>query len=503
MKGKGKFLVMLLTAVTVFCTALSGCGAPGGEQGGGRAQVSDEIVTYYGEDNGEVLHNPLMGWSYYAFPWEIIRYGIPDEFDVGYILCSWDQIEKEQGTYDFDLLTRAVNRLRQDGKTVYLRLYLMPDDVWGVEGYPAWVKDVDGVGNFFEVNTGVLSGSFKFSHPDYLNKVYQGLVAKFLASVRSEYADGAVDVIDLRAYGLYGEWDSDWGNYWEAQGGDYKADKTRALNDFVDLYKVAFGDYERTKIAINVSSKAFSTAEEHAAYEKEAAYDNAMGAGFALRYDAVANTFNANQFLNTLFAKYYPGTPVFAETVYGWDLTNLNVAATYTSFCKVHSNIATFGFFKGNYENAIEYNKNFFTDTLRPNENGDVIGYRILPSKVQYNKEANTDGKIHFSSEWKNLGAGILYNRYGLGLSLTDAEGKEVYFAVRDDFDITELTKEGGVYRYASDFNLPGSEKLPAGTYTLRLALVDETNNHKSTIAMPIGGDDGALNYAVGEIILK
>jgi len=379
----------------------------------------------------------------------------------------------------------------------------MPDDVWNIEGYPAWVKYVEGVGNFTEVSTGVLSGSFTFSHPDYLNKVYQGLVNKFLSAVRNEYADGAVDAIDLRAYGLYGEWDSDWGNYWENQGGNYVENKTRALNDFVKIYETAFKDYKRTKIAINVPSKAFSSEAEHAAYGKEAAYDAAMAAGFALRYDAVANSFYSNQYMNTLLKEHYPASPVFAETVYGWDLNKLNVEATYASFCKVRANIATFGFFKGNYENATGYNKNFFSDTLKPNSEGEIIGYRIIPDKITYNVEANIDGKIHFVSEWKNVGAGVLFNHYSLGVSLTDASGAEAYFAVREDFDITSLIKESENYKYETSFNLPGADKLPAGTYTLRIALVDETNNYKSTVAMPIGGDDGNLNYAIGKIILK
>lgn len=483
----------------------SGCGSRGKEKDA-RPIVSEEKVVYQGADNGSVLHNPLMGWSYYAFPWEIIRYGIPEEFDVGIILCSWDQIEKTRGEYDFDLLTRAVNRLRSDGKTVYLRLYLMPDDVWKIAGYPEWVKSVPGVGDFFQ--SSIHGGSYVFEHPDYLNKTYQSLVADFLAAVRNEYGDGETDVIDLRAYGLYGEWDSDWGNYWTGKYSDLDpaetaALKKQALNEFVDLYKNAFGDFTRTKIAINVPSTGFDSAKEKEEYWDTAAYRKAMDAGFAVRYDAFDNQVYDRLFINDILSEYFPASPVFGETNYGWNLERLNVEAVLSSMHTLRANITTFGFYKGNYEYALQYNGDFFVNTLRPDKNGKVIGYRILPTAIQYNKEANTGGKIHFSSQWENTGVGVLYNRYVLGLSLVDAQGKEVYFAVRNDFDVTKLILESEPYRFSTDFNLPSASELPAGTYDIRIALVDPYNNYKSAIAMPIDGNDGELNYKIGEITLR
>lgn len=505
-----KKLICLLTFIVVISTCFfSGCkeNENSGDNGDTRPIVSTEKHFYRGVDNGEVLHNPLMGWSYYAFPWEIIRYGIPDEFDVGIILCSWDQIEKTQGNFDFELVTRAVERLRNDGKTVYLRLYLMPDDVWKIAGYPSWVKQIEGVGEFYE--SSIHNGAYKFEHPDYLNKIYQGLIANFLTEVRKEYDDGEVDVIDLRAYGLYGEWDSDWGNYWTGKYADYDKTevqqlKSRALNEFVDLYKVAFADYDRTQIAINVPSIGFDTEAEHENYWTVAGYRNAMEAGFAIRFDAFDNNIPNRLFIRRILNEYFPSTPLFGETNWGWNLERLNVEAVISSIHSLRANIATFGFFKGNYEYALQYDKDFFAKYMKPDpKTGKVLGYRIIPTAIQYNKEANTGGKIHFTSQWENVGVGVLYNHYSLGLSLTDKNGKEVYFAIRDDFDITELVSESDPYLFSTTFNLPTADKLAAGTYEVRIALVDKHNNYKSSIAMPISGDDGNLNYKIGEITLK
>jgi hypothetical protein len=242
----------------------------------------------------------------------------------------------------------------------------------------------------------------------------------------------------------------------------------------------------------------FETEDEALAYIEEAALNNALGAGFAIRFDGVGADLDDRNVINTVLARYFPSAPLFAETWFGWS-TAYNVEATYNSFCLVRSNGATFGF---NYDDtrALAYDPDFFTNGLKPNDNGDQLGYRILPSKIEFNKEANAGGKLHFSSEWKNKGSGVLYRDHPLGLSLVDASGAEVYFAVRDDFDITTLVK-GQTYKVDTAFNLPAADKLAPGTYKIRIALVDKNNNNKSTIKLPLGDPSSeSLDYEIGTL---
>jgi hypothetical protein len=463
-----------------------------------------EVITVTqtaGKDNGVALSNPLMGWQYYGTQQEIIQSGIPDEFDIGVISCSWDILEPTKDGYDFELLDKAVNRLKQDGKTVYFRLYLMPDNVWGIEGYPAWIKQEVGIGTFKPVHFDNINGNgtYDFEHPDYSNAVWQGLVSKFLKYVASHYPDGAVDVIDARAYGLYGEWDSNWGNYWDESAPEYPAQKTAVLRQIVDIYKDAFKDHKLTKIAFNVSSEEFATVAEARAYLQEAALDKAFEAGFAVRFDGVGTNFNSSRHvMQTVLNDYFPTSPVFAETWYGWgDPTYLS--QEYNSFIQVRSN----GVSCGDYRKALAYNPDFFANGLKPNASGVQIGYRILPVNIKYSKEAVADGEILFSSKWKNTGTGVLYRHYPLKLSLIAASGQEVYTAVCDDFDITRLVR-GETYEYNTSFRLPsGANKLAPGTYKVWIALADKNNNNKSAIKMPIGSITNiTADYVIGEILI-
>lgn len=504
---KNKIFAFLLSAALLFSISVYGC-----NKKDNTVYVSGERTTYYGDDNGEALHNPLMGWSCYLDSWEIIRSdGIPDEFDVGYILCSWDEIEPVEGEFDFSAIDRAIKILKRDGKTVMLRFYLMPDLVWNIKGLPDWLFDKIGIENFKYISATAVDGVEMYYHPPYGNKQYQACVKACLEALAEHYPDGAVDVIDNRVYGIYGEWDSNWGNYWTANDRiqnpltpEDRIEKERILNELIEIYKEVFGDYELTKIAQNVSGEYFDSREKALDYLKETALDNAYGSGFAIRYDATDNQLQENSIMRTILDEYFPQNPVFSESNFGWSTTMLNIDSTYASFCKERVNIATFGFYTGNYQNAIAWKEDFFTATLKPNDDGDVIGYRIIPSKVTFNKEANSGGRLHFSSEWKNTGAGVLYRHYPLGLSLKDSTGKEVYFAVRNDFNITSLIKESSAYTYETTFNLPKADELPKGEYTVEISLVDKNDNYRNAIAMPIGTvGNTARSYPVGKLLIK
>jgi hypothetical protein len=457
-------------------------------------EVSGDMVVYEGRDNGAALSNPLMGWQCTGTPEEIVAQGIPDEYDIGVIRCSWDRMEPTENGYDFTLVDKAVERLRKDGKTVFMKLYMMPDNVWKVAGYPNWIKQKPGIGNFKHVHFDNLNGNgpYDFDHPDYGSEVWQELVAKFLKQVAQHYPDGTVDVIDSRAYGLYGEWDSNWGNYWNTNSPEYPANKTRVLTNIVEIYKDAFKDYKLTKIAINVSSHGHANEEKAREYFREAALDKAFEAGFAIRFDGVGDDAYPSNGMTTIIKDYFPASPVFAETWYGWDPSLYSVGGTYDNFMRLRCNSVNYDFRISSHSWGREYayNPNFFANGLRPDRNGFQIGYRILPVRIEFSKEAVAGGEILFSSKWQNTGAGVLYRHYPLRVSLVAASGKEVYSAVCEDFNITRLIK-GETYEYNTSFRVPG--ELAPGAYKVRIALTD----NKNAIKMPIGNAD---SYVIGNI---
>jgi hypothetical protein len=267
----------------------------------------------------------------------------------------------------------------------------------------------------------------------------------------------------------------------------------------VDIYRDAFKDYRLTKIAINVSSEWVSgTAAE--AYLAQAALDRAFEAGFAIRFDGAGDGFDIRRHvMQTVIDRYFPASPVYAETWYGWAYPQHSLEGGYDCFMQIRSNSANFGFYRqSDIERALAYDPDFFVKGLRPNANGVQLGYRILPVSIECNREVAVGGEIRFSSKWQNTGVGVLYRHYPLKFSLTTASGREVYSSVCEDFDITRLVK-GETYNYETSFRLP--DGIAPGTYKVRIALADKNNNNNSAIKMPIGSAvNNTADYVIGNI---
>lgn len=472
----------------IMCLSFVGCGK--------NKETSVNNKYFYGVDNNEVLHNPGMGWSYSAFPEELMRFGIPDGYDVATIRLSWDKLEPQEGVFDFEYADRAVEQLKNANKMIYFRLYLMPDNVWGIDGYPAWIRD-----NYPQIKfkQRVLPelNNYSFYHPDYENAVYQGLIKKFLSEIKEHYPDGVADVIDVRCYGLYGEWDSGWGNYWDDEE-NYEDRKRLVLNRYVDIYSEVFGDFEQTEIAINIGAKRFGSNEEAEEYYDVGGYRNALDSGFAIRYDGVAGTSPDNLFLKKFIADYYPHSPIFSETWNGFNPEQINIYVQWECFKEARVNTATYGFNKNNY---MKMPRDLFEKGLKE------MGYRILPSEIKYSETASRGGTFVFDSLWTNTGCGIMYKHYPLCVTLIDAAGEEVYMALREDFDLTELVSEkygslkNGVceYRYKTEFKIPTD--LKKGKYNLNISLVDKYNNYHDAVAMPLGENaNETRRYKIGTL---
>lgn len=447
--------------------------------------VSQNVCTVKFADNDEVLHNPLMGWQYYAFPEEILTSDIPDGFDIVVIETSWDKLEPNDNEFDWNYLDRSIRKLREEGKTVYLRLYLMPDDVWSIDGTPNWLwtkynvpyQEVQGALN--------ATGEYNLRHPLYWDKTYQAQVAEFLNAFAAHYKDGAADIIDLRCYGIYGEWDSSWLPFnW---GGDTML-KTKTLNELIGLYTNAFGSYNTTRIAINVSSDKHESNEE---YKKEAAFDTAMSAGFAIRYDGVGISYDKDLFASQLVNQNFPKSPVFAETYYGFDDTKFSVKNTLKAFLYYRVNGATFGFFKGNYKRMLDQHLDEFNSGLKQ------MGYRLLPEQIDYPEQISSGKTLTVTSTWKNSGVGVCYNKYPLAVKLVNSAGNTVYKEVDFQFDETSWVK-GEDHTVTSSFQLPNHKFLPAGTYTLVISLVDD--KLVPAIALPVSTQTNEREYVVGSI---
>ena len=96
---------------------------------------------------------------------------------------------------------------------------------------------------------------------------------------------------------------------------------------------------------------------------------------------------------------------------------------------------------------------------------------------------------------WINRNAGWCVKQFPLKIYLTDKNGNEKFSVVDHAFDISKLYK--GEY-YSKSTMVGLSNKLAAGEYDLRIALVDDTGN--PSVKLTIEGIDKLGRYKLGTI---
>ena len=445
---------------------------------------SSKLAVIKNSDNGQILHNPLMGWQYYViYPDEITNYGLQPEFDVITLLTSWDRLEPQEGVYDWTRLDKELAQVRAAGRTAYLRFYLMPDEVWKYGGTPEWIWS-KGVKRIEVAAKTLLDDDYTAIHPDYTSNIYQEKMSNFLKAFAEKYPDGSFDVIDALGYGMYGEWDTGWGK-WDWNG-DMEL-KTNTLNRLVDIYNEAFGGMKYTKLAVCLAPSEGIPYEE---YKQQVALDTAMRYGWGLRYNGIGDKYMPDLFPSLAVNQYFPQAPVFGETWYGWSSgpEDYDKLKTVDSFLSYRMNSITFGWFSGCYMPLLMdeelYNKGMLN-----------MGYRLLPKMLSYPERVSSKGTFVLKSVWENRAVGVCYRKYPLQIILKDKSGQTVFSEIDQSFDQT-LWIKGATYRAESVFKLP---PLPKGKYTLHIALVDERTG-KPAIALPIEGNTESREYPVGTI---
>ena len=102
-----------------------------------------------------------------------------------------------------------------------------------------------------------------------------------------------------------------------------------------------------------------------------------------------------------------------------------------------------------------------------------AMGYRFVVHRAVYNKTVRKGGKFSLEFEVANTGSAPFYYQWPVEVSLLDEQKTPVW----TDFVHVDIRnwRPNHVYTVRDEFRLPA--KLPAGTYTLALAVLDPAGN--------------------------
>jgi hypothetical protein len=393
---------------------------------GSFASAAPLRTVFPAEDTNIVLHNPGMGWVLYEnYPLDSIAGGsstlvnLPreafSEVDSVALMFSWQDIEKRQGEYDFSKADFAYHYWKARGKSIQLRLSTTSLVWWSGRNPPAGGGAPEYVLQKLspaEKQTRTMEG-IPYTVEDARNPFYRERLRAFLRAVAAHYnTERPVTLIDLRGFGVWGEWHT---------GFQYAslADRRSALRGILDIWSESFPDHS---LALSYSYDPDGPKELYAGPTKE--YDPAFTTNYSafldfsafdyaltkknitFRRDGCGGAVHSNErLLNENAFKSLDRGPFMCEFLGG-----------YGSVKKAGTNWVNWML-----EDALSLHPNYINllgwqsgDALRfTRERPDLIarglilmGYRLVPLRITLPSVIHSKEPMQIEMEWVNRGVG-------------------------------------------------------------------------------------------------
>jgi hypothetical protein len=331
--------------------------------------------------------------------------------------------------------------------------------------------------------------------PYYLRRLEKYLTAT--AAHFSKVAGRPVTLVDLRGFGLWGEWHT---------GYQYPtlADRRAALIGVIDRYAAAFRD---NSVALSASydpdsPKALragptdhfdeSFTRTYDDFLRYSAFDHALTVpNVTFRRDGAGGAVHSNErkLLDQAFRTLNKG-PICCEFVDGY--ANSKKGRKGWVDWKIDDALGL----HPNYVNLLGWQSADARDFMK--ERPDLIarglrtmGYRFVPTKIQLPTTLHAGQPFRLTTEWTNRAVGRAMCGYTLRLTLTDAAGKLISTTDAGPTGCDKWIK-GQTYPLAHDVTF---RDVPPGQYDLRLSLVDPRTNQP--IALPLKDGDAEKRYKI------
>jgi hypothetical protein len=477
------------------------------------AKGAETVTVTPAEDEKAVLHNPDMGWVLYEnYPVDPAPNGsntmiaMPSEpfdgVDNVAVMFSWFDVEKAEGAYDFADVDKAYDYWKKRGKRIQLRMSTETLLWWDTANPPRGTGPPDYVVERLSVERKQRregGGLPPYTMLDARDPYYLERLEKFLAAVAAHFTgDRAVTLIDLRGFGVWGEWHT---------GFKYPSvdERRKALAGVIDRYAAAFpnnwvslcysydpdspkelwaGPYDKLDPAFT------SHYDEFVRYS---AFDHALGkSNVSFRRDGCGGAVRSNErkFCEQAFASLDNG-PFFCEFVDGFGDSKRGregwVDWKIDDALSLHPNyINLLGWVGGDALNFMSERRDLFEHGLRN------MGYRLVPTKLSYPVEIVSGKAFEVSGEWVNRAVGRAMVDFKLKLTLADASGKTVATAEAGGLGTDKWVK-GKTYPVKSDITF---KDVKAGEYQVFLSLVDPRDG--KAIGLPVTGGTSDRSYRLG-----
>lgn len=411
---------------------------------------------------------------------------------------GWSCFEKTPDHFDWTVMDETIAYWAEKGKTINMRLctdgLVLNQGV--VNGCPSWL---------FEAPYNVASeyngeGTDKSIYADLSNVKYQERLRIFLEEFAGHYGAAdypyrdAIEVVELRGYGMVGEWHSGYNQYPSVEA------RTQALRDTIKAWRDAWGD------TLLVLSCTYEFLPSMGGITSAANYDEFMhwmGYDYALTLDNITFrrdgiAFALREWDSRMARDYFDlntGLPLLGEIGDGYAKHAEDSA--YPLFEAMNEALHKW---RVNYQTVIGWVAQDFDIVIREQPAlveyfNRYMGYRLVPDTVQYSHQVKAGDKLYLNSLWTNKAMGRCWTDHDLSVYLLDGEGNVVYTGTDARFNPVSING-GEPHFFNLSYQLP--DNLPKGEYTLKFAVTDSQGVPQ--IELPIANGDDQNRYELGKV---
>ena len=387
-----------------------------------------------------LLSNPGQGWM--SHPNTVERFPC----SVVYLRFNWDDLEPEEGHYNWKPIDDAIAASKSRGAALAFRVETANAHSKGSYCSPKWLFDLGCKGFQYTIDSAdPMKGNRGISRmePDYSDPIYLAKHGEFIAALGKRY-NGSPDVefLDIGSYGIWGEWHT-----------QHPA-SIAVRRQIVDMYLHAFP----------TTPLVFMT-------DDAEVLDYALAHGTGMRRDGVGSPTHEQ---NWIGSRKYAGVTGMSDA---WKRAPI-VFEWYGDYDYLKSRGWSFdsavNFMLNNHVSIINDNFGRVPSQAMPQleKLARLAGYRFVLREIDHEKFVQRGSCLGIKMKWANMGVGKLYHPFKLRISLCNAAGLTVFTTTVGNADPQEwLPGERNVMA-----SLPIPTDLSPGEYTLAVAITDPTN---------------------------
>ena len=439
-------------------------------------------VVVIPQETDAVLVNPGMGFTtFYSFNGDEINRNHP-ECSIAYYRWYWDVMEPEEGKPAFAMLDSLLALAHSKGEKLAFRVMcqngheVADKTVTEKLEVPIWFRHSGAAGFPYPDGRGW--------QPDYDDPLFLARHGALIQRLGERY-DGHPDLdhVDIGSIGRWGEW--------HTEGLDLPMPTQESRRKIIDYYVDSF---RKTPVVMNLDeSPALAYAiSRGTGWRADCLGDLSTG----LFYDSTGHPENHmhDRYPRILGNFVAPDTwkhaPVVLETCWNigqWKENGWGVDSILNQALAWHVSVLN--------------NKSFpIPDEWWPQVEAfqKKMGYRFVLTHLEHPDRVSAGGSLPLKMTWENRGVAPCYLKHPLKFQLKAAEGGGEPYSFDTDIDITGWLP--GTSETAAELALPPD--LPAGSYEIRLALLDP-QSLQPRISLAIEGRDDEGWYGVSRVEVK